>query len=342
MVNVSIVNNQPEAGKIKITGYTMPGTFHAGEYFMNIPLKIKAVPELGYKFSHWDYTVAASGSETQRLNTSVLELMPEEDFSLVANFENTVELEPVIVINEINYHSGEDDDPRDWVELYNRKDEIIDLSGWTFKDENDDHIFTFPDGQEIGPNRYIVICEDISAFRLIFSEVSNAIGDLGFGLSNGGEEIRLFAPDNQMIDAVHYDDEAPWPAEPDGMGPTLELSDPSLNNDLAENWKASFAIGTPGQQNFSNTIEEHSLSQNYPNPCQSTTIIPVSIIEPGYLTIQLHDVFGRYISTFLNEYFEKSAYQFSFDTSRLPTGIYFYTMTVDNQLIDTKKMVVIH
>jgi len=342
MVSVSIVNEQPEAGKIKITGYPMAGTFHIGEYFMNIPLEIKAIPVLGYKFSHWDYSVAASGSETKRLSSPVLKLLPEENFSLVAHFESEVELDPVLVINEINYHSGEEENPGDWVELYNRKNAIIDLSGWTFKDESDDHVFTFPDGQEIGPNEYLVICEDISAFRLIFEDVNNAIGDLGFGLSNGGEDIRLYATDNILIDAVPYDDEAPWPTEPDGMGPTLELTDPSLNNDLAENWKASYAIGTPGRQNFSNSIEKHLISQNYPNPCQSSTTIFVSLLDAGFLNIQLHDIFGRHISTFLNEYREKSTYQFSFDTSYLPTGIYFYTMVVDNQLIDTKKMVVIH
>jgi hypothetical protein len=125
------------------------------------------------------------------------------------------------------------------------------------------------------------------------------------------------------------------------MGPTLELLDPSLNNDLAENWKASFSFGTPGRQNFSNTIHEHSLSQNYPNPCTSYTNITFSVETPGFLSIQIHDVFGRHISTLISEYKEKSAYQFTWDTSLLPSGIYFYTMAVDHEFVDTKKMVVV-
>jgi hypothetical protein len=339
MVNVVIQNTQPEAGILEIADQPIQGVSHTGEYFMNIPLTIKAIPALGYKFSFWEY--GAPGSGTQQLNSPVLDIVPEEDFSLVAYFENTQEPDPVVVINEINYHSGEEEDLGDWVEFFNRKDEIIDLSGWTFQDEQDDHIFTIPKGVEIGPNGFLVLCEDISAFRLIFPDVTNAIGNLGFGLSNGGELIRLFALDHSMIDAVHYDDQAPWPEEADGLGPTLELIDPSLNNDLAENWTASYGIGTPGRQNFSNTIEKHSLSQNYPNPCGSSTYIPVSMQEPGYLSIQIHDIFGRHISTIVNKHMEKSAYQFSWDTSHLPTGIYLYTMTVDNQRVDTKKMVVL-
>jgi hypothetical protein len=115
-----------------------------------------------------------------------------------------------------------------------------------------------------------------------------------------------------------------------------------LDNDFPEHWRASYGLGTPGKQNFSNTIEEYNLSQNYPNPCQTTTSIDLSMQEAGYLTIQVHDVFGRKISTLINDHKEKSTYNLSLDTSYLPTGIYFYTMVVDNQIIATKKMMVIH
>jgi len=340
MVRLTIYNNQTEAGKVKIAKQTLPGDYHTGEYFMNIPLEIKAISSIGYKFSHWEYTVP--GNETKQINSPVLEILPEEDLILVAYFETSQEIDPVIVINEINYHSGEVDNPGDWVELYNRKDEIIDLTGWTFKDEKDDHVYTFSDGYEIDPQGFIILCEDISAFRSEFPDVQNSIGNLGFGLSNGGELIRLFNADNILVDAVHYDDEDPWPTEPDGLGPTLELIEPSLNNDLPENWKASIEIGTPGKQNFSNAIEEHSLSQNYPNPCKTATHISFSMQEPGFLSIQVHDVYGRKISTLINDHMEKSTYQLSWDINHLPTGIYFYTMVVDNQLIDTKKMVIVH
>jgi hypothetical protein len=340
MVNIAIRNNQPSAGKIKICDQIIKGEYHAGQYFREIPLKIKAVAELGYKFSHWEY--AAGGSGANHLKDPVLDIIPEEDFSLVAVFENTMEETPVVIINEINYHSGEVENPGDWVELYNKRNEIVDLTGWTFKDQNNEHVFTFPDGFEIGPKKYLVICEDIAAFRLVFPDVQNCIGDLGFGLNNGGEVIRLYASNTAFYDAVHYDDESPWPVEADGLGPTLELIDPSLENDYPENWRASFYLGTPGRQNFSNTIEAFSLSQNYPNPCQTTTNIGLSMPESGYLSIQVYDIYGRKVSTLINDHKEQSTYTLSLDTSYFPTGIYFYTMVVDNQIIDTKKMMVIH
>jgi len=339
MVRMTVVNNQTEAGKIKIVGQNMIEEYHIGEYFQGVPIEVKAVSSLGFSFSHWEYII--DGKEAKIFENQVVNILPEKDFSLIAYFNNPTEPDPGIVINEINYHSGEAENPGDWIELYNQKDEIIDISDWILKDDNDENIFDFPSGYEIEPNGYLVVCEDLAAFELVFKDSINVIGNLGFGLSNGGETISLYSPKLYLVDEVPYDDEDPWPTEPDGLGPTLELLDPSLYNELAENWKASFSLGTPGRQNFSNLIENHSLSQNYPNPSQSKTRISFSMQEPGYLSIQLYDIYGRQISTLINGFKEKSAYHFYYDTSLLPTGIYFYSMIVDNQLIETKKMVVI-
>ena len=76
------------------------------------------------------------------------------------------------------------------------------------------------------------------------------MGDFVFGLNGGGELIRLFNPNGILVDEVEYDDIAPWPIDPDGYGPTLELIDSSLDNTLGESWDASSENGgTPGGTN---------------------------------------------------------------------------------------------
>ena len=141
-------------------------------------------------------------------------------------------------------------DPADWVELYNSTNESISIGWWEFKDENDDHVFTIPEGKVLGPGQYLVLCKDTLRFNNSFPHVGNYVGDLGFGLRGGGELVRLFNSDGLLVDEVEYDNSSPWPTEPDGNGPTLELLYPSLDNDLGENWAASDSYGgTPGMVN---------------------------------------------------------------------------------------------
>jgi len=141
-------------------------------------------------------------------------------------------------------------DPADWVELYNPTNESITIGLWEFKDENDDHVFTIPAGQVMDPGEYLVLCKDTLTFKDNFPNVINFVGDLGFGLSGGGELIRLFDFNGELVDVVEYDNSSPWPTEPNGNGPTLELIYPFLNNDSGTNWAASdINGGTPGMIN---------------------------------------------------------------------------------------------
>ena len=64
----------------------------------------------------------------------------------------------------------------------------------------------------------------------------------------------------------------PWPEEPDGNGPSLELIDPGYDNSIAESWAYSNNYGTPGKINDSYYHESVSSPWSntdfilYPNP----------------------------------------------------------------------------
>jgi len=152
--------------------------------------------------------------------------------------------------------------PADWVELHNPTNESIAIGLWEFKDGNDDHVFIIPENQILEPDQYLVLCKDSLAFNDNFPNISNFIGEFDFGLNGGGELVRLFDAEGGTVDEVVYDDSSPWPLEPDGNGPTLELIDPSLDNGLGENWAASdINGGTPGMINSVYTADNsHSIA----------------------------------------------------------------------------------
>ncbi|MBI9037174.1 MAG: CotH kinase family protein [Bacteroidales bacterium] len=234
------LNVIPEtAGKITISSLALDEFPWTGEYFNDIPVVLSVEAEQGYEFKNWEGDI---------FNDSLsISLIFNNDMNITAVFQEI--MSENIVINEINYHSADDFDPKDWVEFTNSGETEMDLSNWYFKDEDDEHIFTFPGGTVLEPNGFLVLCEDTSAFLEFFPEVENFIGNMEFGFSGNNELLRLYDPTGVVADTVHYDDEDPWPTPPDGNGPTLELINPHYDNALAESWAASDAHGTPGEIN---------------------------------------------------------------------------------------------
>ncbi len=156
------------------------------------------------------------------------------------------------------------------------------MSNWIFKDEDDSHIFTFPNGTLIGNYNFLVICSNLESFLKIHQNNSKVIGNIGFGFSGIGELLRLYNQDGKLIDSVRYSDQTPWPLEPDGNGPTLELINPNSDNNLSSNWASSDSLGTPGYQNSA------QLNNNF-LIVSSDTLTVGSDLSLQYLSIKTND-----------------------------------------------------
>jgi hypothetical protein len=169
-------------------------------------------------------------------------------------------------------------------------------------------------------------------FKTFYPEVTNVIGDMGFGLSGGGELIRLFNNGGVLIDTVHYDDSSPWPTEPDGGGPTLELIAPLLDNALPGSWMASAGNGTPGAMNsLMVSVPQQPLVQKvslkvFPNPMRSTSTIFITTdknIQGGELTI--YNSFGSEVMRISDIYSNR----IEIERNGLPQGLYIFRF-IDN------------
>jgi len=82
------------------------------------------------------------------------------------------------------------------------------------------------------------------------------------------------------------------------------------------------------------------LEQNYPNPFNPVTLIKYQLPERSYVTLKIYDVLGTEIETIVDGEKEAGYYQFSFDGSNLPSGIYFYSLRTKNNCI-TRKMILL-
>lgn len=163
-----------------------------------------------------------------------------------------------VLVNEIMYNSPGSPDV-EYVELYNPGPTALDLSGWYLLDDDDAHDRCFLAGV-LDPGEYLVVAGLLAEFNATYPGVGNVnpnpfddpLSGVGFGLGNDGDTVRLFDLNDVLVDVVAYGDADPWPFEPDGGGPSLELVSPTLDNSLPDNWGVSTAGppgGTPGSTN---------------------------------------------------------------------------------------------
>ena len=349
-VNLTISKSTNEAGYVKFNRKRIKTNTLSGKFFKNIPITFTAIPAAGYSFARWEVT--ATGSTMVTYTTKKINVNPTANTTINAVFEKLNTVDPIVVINEINYHSSTNANSGDWIELYNVSGQALDISNWVVRDGTDYNWYTLPDNLIFEPNTYLIVCQDSNAFNSSFPLVSNIYGEMEFGLSNGGELIRLYDAGNKLVDSVRYNDKAPWPIAADGNGSTLELISPDLDNSLATNWIGSYLNGTPDTLNQSNipngstgaSIVNHDdtniLYQNFPNPFHSSTTIIYNINEGSDVQLVVRDMFGRTSNTYAYQDQAPGIYKLTIDAGSFEKGIYIYTLVVNDKTIDSKKMIV--
>jgi len=285
-------------------------------------------------------------NDTLKLLSPVLTELIRKDSDAIFD----VQIDPVsIVINEINYNSADSLDSEDWVEFYNPNDFLVDIAGWYFKDDDDNHIFIFPSNSIIPPKDYHVLCRNWRKFQYIFPGLIDLFGNFDFGLSGRGELIRLFDVAGNLIDSVNYDDDPPWPTEPDGNGATLELLHPSRDNSLAENWGASTNHGTPGKKNSVYTgiakigVQPRAfrIYQNYPNPFNQFTRVKCCIPEPGDIELKIYNINGQLVKTIRDKSHYSGMMSIVWVSDNMSSGIYFYQLRFNGRYSPLEKAILL-
>ena len=89
-----------------------------------------------------------------------------------------------------------------------------------------------------------------------------------------------------------------------------------------------------------------ALDQNYPNPFNPSTIMPFSLPAQAAVNISVFDLNGKLIRTIVDKTVpagQHTAYWNgrSQDGLAQPSGIYFYTLKIDGNLIDTRQMMLL-
>lgn len=198
----------------------------------------------------------------------------------------------------------------EFIELANIDNAAVDLTDVRFTKGVD---YNFPSGYTLPANSRVVIAKNPVAFAIRYGNTAIlAPGSYNpDSLANGGEELKLsYGAGTEIID-LNYKRVAPWPATPNGQGPTLVLKTPTkpgLNHDDGNEWRASYvnngnpggsdgmnynlwATGYPGlgvatadddKDGFDNRLE-YALGSDPKTP--STNATPIAAMAGGYVTL---------------------------------------------------------
>ena len=147
-----------------------------------------------------------------------------------------------LVINEIMFRPSAEGG--EYVELLNTaRRTAFSLEGYRLSGVG----FEFPSDAIILPGEHLLIVSDASAHVTAYGGSGQVIGEYGGRLDIDGETLRLVRTLNEegnelVVDEVTYGASAPWPGLSFSGGSSLQLIDPSRDNDRIANWGA---VGEP-------------------------------------------------------------------------------------------------
>lgn len=187
---------------------------------------------------NYDVTVTSiqdlAGNTASNLTCSFSYLIPEIAVKgdLIIN-EIMVDPSPVVGLPELEF-----------VEIYNRSNKYIDLTGWKIGDASGDGTI----GSAIlGPGAYKVLVATSSV-----PDFPGSVAVSSFpSYNNGSDDVVLKDPSGFIMDKISYTDSWYQDAIKKNGGYTLELINPNDPCSDNSNWRASIATlgGTPGMQN---------------------------------------------------------------------------------------------
>lgn len=209
-----------------------------GIYFTGVPVKITVDPKHDYEFVGW------KGREEKEAELTVL-LTDDLVLEPIIRPKKPSVYKDSIIINEIAYYQPEEDTSGDWIELYNRSGQTIDLSLWGFTDKNHKKRFVLPEGTELLPGEFMVLTQDQLSYAIRYNvDTVKVIGDFEFGLNSEKEHIKIYDHEGLIVDSLTYTNQF---SDRDSLF-SISLVHPDSSGNRLEHWEEE--IPNPGGKSF--------------------------------------------------------------------------------------------
>jgi hypothetical protein len=115
-----------------------------------------------------------------------------------------------------------------------------------------------------------------------------------------------------------------------------------LHNGQISVWTAIINLFETDIEEYDKPAIPFALDQNYPNPFKETTHFSFKVKSASTITLKIIDMYGRTVATMIDrETMSPGAYfeHFNASTYNLPSGVYYFALTGDNQN-QVRKMII--
>jgi len=85
---------------------------------------------------------------------------------------------------------------------------------------------------------------------------------------------------------------------------------------------------------------EYSLSQNFPNPFNPSTLIRYAIPVKSHVLLTVHNLLGQPVATVVDQDEDAGFHEIRFDAANLSSGVYLYRLEA-GKFVETRKLTLI-
>ena len=195
-----------------------------------------------------------------------------------------------IVINEVMYDPPSKHTSGEYIELLNRSAGSVLLTGWRLTKGLD---YAFPPGTMIAAGEHIVVAVDPAFITASYGGGIRVFGPAQGSLGNKGDLIRLEDSNQNLADSVDYKDGGNWPSGAAGLGSSLELIHPDMDNSQPSSWRASDESAKSAFQSISFTGTYKELRGATPNDntnramaMTETRELLINLVSDGHIVMK--------------------------------------------------------
>lgn len=136
------------------------------------------------------------------------------------------------------------------------------------------------------------------------------------------------------------------PIDAEIVGNTIYLVEHKNNSWLnTNNTVQMYAVTLPAAgtntEELSDLANQFELYQNYPNPFNPTTQIQFDLPVSGFVELEIYNAIGQKVTSLVNRQMNAQKHEVAFNATNLNSGIYLYSLKVNGERMQTRKMLLL-